>query len=33
MLLIDNTVIVVEHDKEMLRHADHIIEIGPKVCF
>ena len=25
-----NTVIVVEHDKEMIRHADHIIEIGPK---
>ena len=24
-----NTVIVVEHDKEMIRHADHIIEIGP----
>lgn len=27
---IGNTVIVVEHDKEMIRHADHIIEIGPK---
>lgn len=27
---IGNTVIVVEHDKGMLRHADHIIEIGPK---
>lgn len=26
---IGNTVIVVEHDKEMIRHADHIIEIGP----
>ena len=25
-----NTVIVVEHDKDMIRHADHIIEIGPK---
>ncbi len=25
-----NTVIVVEHDKEMIRHADYIIEIGPK---
>ena len=25
-----NTVIMVEHDKEMIRHADHIIEIGPK---
>lgn len=25
-----NTVIVVEHDKEIIRHADHIIEIGPK---
>jgi excinuclease ABC A subunit len=25
-----NTVIVVEHDKEMIGHADHIIEIGPK---
>ncbi len=25
-----NTVILVEHDKEMIRHADHIIEIGPK---
>ncbi|MDF2588591.1 MAG: excinuclease subunit [Anaerocolumna sp.] len=27
---IGNTVIVVEHDKEMIRQADHIIEIGPK---
>lgn len=27
---IGNTVIVVEHNKEMIRHADHIIEIGPK---
>lgn len=26
---IDNTVIVVEHDKEMISQADHIIEIGP----
>ena len=25
-----NTVIVVEHDKEMISHSDHIIEIGPK---
>lgn len=25
-----NTVIVVEHDKDMIRQADHIIEIGPK---
>ncbi|WP_026884168.1 excinuclease ABC subunit UvrA [Clostridium akagii] len=25
-----NTVIVVEHDKEVIRHANHIIEIGPK---
>lgn len=25
-----NTVIVVEHDKEMISQADHIIEIGPK---
>ncbi|WMJ89135.1 excinuclease ABC subunit UvrA [Anaerocolumna sp. MB42-C2] len=25
-----NTVLVVEHDKEMIRFADHIIEIGPK---
>ncbi|WP_105615487.1 excinuclease ABC subunit UvrA [Vallitalea okinawensis] len=25
-----NTVIIVEHDSEMIRHADHIIEIGPK---
>jgi excinuclease ABC A subunit len=25
-----NTVIVVEHDKDLIRHADHIIEIGPK---
>ena len=27
---IGNTVIVVEHDKEMITNADHIIEIGPK---
>ena len=27
---IGNTVIVVEHDKEMISQADHIIEIGPK---
>ncbi len=24
-----NSVLVVEHDKEMMRHADHIIDIGP----
>ncbi|MCL2710091.1 MAG: excinuclease ABC subunit UvrA [Planctomycetaceae bacterium] len=24
-----NTVILVEHDKQLLQHADHIIEIGP----
>lgn len=27
---IGNTVIVVEHDEETIREADHIIEIGPK---
>ncbi len=27
---IGNTVIVVEHDKEMICQADHVIEIGPK---
>lgn len=27
---IGNTVIVVDHDKEMIRHGDYIIEIGPK---
>ncbi|RDU24906.1 excinuclease ABC subunit UvrA [Anaerosacchariphilus polymeriproducens] len=27
---IGNTVLVVEHDKEMIFQADHIIEIGPK---
>ncbi|MGB0789704.1 MAG: excinuclease ABC subunit UvrA, partial [Marinirhabdus sp.] len=26
---IGNSVIVVEHDKEMIEHADHIIDIGP----
>ncbi len=26
---IDNTVIVVEHDEEMIRSADHIIDMGP----
>ncbi len=26
---IDNTVIVVEHDEEMVRSADHIIDMGP----
>lgn len=25
-----NTVIVVEHEEEIIRHADHIIDIGPK---
>ena len=25
-----NTVIVVEHDKETIMHADHIVDIGPK---
>ncbi|MCL4313912.1 MAG: excinuclease ABC subunit UvrA [Actinobacteria bacterium] len=24
-----NTVIVVEHDEEMIRHADHLVDIGP----
>jgi excinuclease ABC subunit A len=24
-----NTVIVVEHDPEIMRHADHILDIGP----
>jgi len=24
-----NTVIVVEHDEDMIRHADHIVDIGP----
>ena len=24
-----NTVIVVEHDEEMIRNADHIIDLGP----
>jgi len=27
---IGNSVIVVEHDKEMIEHADHVIDIGPK---
>ncbi len=27
---IGNSVIVVEHDKEMIEHADHIIDIGPR---
>ncbi|MDU8886839.1 excinuclease ABC subunit UvrA [Yeosuana sp. MJ-SS3] len=26
---IGNSVIVVEHDKEMIQHADHVIDIGP----
>src|SRR5699024_5958753 len=25
-----NTVIVVEHDKDIMKHADHIIDIGPE---
>ncbi|MBP3726232.1 MAG: excinuclease ABC subunit UvrA [Bacteroidaceae bacterium] len=25
-----NTVVVVEHDREMMEHADHIIDIGPR---
>ena len=27
---IGNSVIVVEHDKEMIEHADHVIDIGPR---
>jgi excinuclease ABC subunit A len=27
---IGNSIIVVEHDKDMIEHADHIIDIGPK---
>ncbi|MFN8358524.1 MAG: excinuclease ABC subunit UvrA [Candidatus Kapaibacterium sp.] len=27
---IGNTVVVVEHDPEIIRHADHIIDMGPK---
>ncbi|MBT8274315.1 MAG: excinuclease ABC subunit UvrA, partial [Bacteroidia bacterium] len=27
---IGNSVIVVEHDKDMIEHADHVIDIGPK---
>ncbi len=26
---IGNTVIVVEHDEDMIRHADHVLDIGP----
>ncbi len=26
---IGNTVLVVEHDEDMIRHADHIVDIGP----
>ncbi|MBL8999567.1 MAG: excinuclease ABC subunit UvrA [Phycisphaerae bacterium] len=26
---IGNTVIVVEHDEEVIRHADHIVDVGP----
>ena len=27
---IGNSVIVVEHDKDMIERADHVIDIGPK---
>ena len=27
---IGNTIIVVEHDKDMMLHADYLIDIGPK---
>ena len=27
---IGNTIIVVEHDKEMMERADHLIDLGPK---
>ena len=27
---IGNSVIVVEHDRDMIEHADHVIDIGPK---
>jgi excinuclease ABC subunit A len=27
---IGNSIIVVEHDKEMIEHADHVIDIGPE---
>lgn len=27
---IGNSIIVVEHDKDMIMHADHVIDIGPK---
>ena len=35
---IGNTVVVVEHDEEIIQHADYIIDIGPagrlgKSCF
>ncbi|MFO0857564.1 MAG: ATP-binding cassette domain-containing protein [Phycisphaerales bacterium] len=26
---IGNTVIVVEHDEDMIRHADHVVDVGP----
>lgn len=26
---LDNTIVVVEHDEQMMRHADHIIDMGP----
>jgi excinuclease ABC subunit A len=27
---VGNTVLVVEHDKEMMLHSDYIVDIGPK---
>ena len=27
---VGNSIIVVEHDKDMIEHADHVIDIGPK---
>jgi excinuclease ABC subunit A len=30
---IGNSVLVVEHDKDIMMHADHIIDIGPKAGF
>lgn len=30
---IGNSVIVVEHDKDIMMHADHLIDIGPKAGF
>ena len=28
---IGNTVLVVEHDEDIIRSADHIIDIGPRI--